>query len=201
MSSPNPWFEMWAHPRATIRSIIQAHPKYGFWTLACVYALASGFYTANFYSWGLAQPFFSIFLPWLILSPFIGWIWLSFESVVLRWTSRWFGGSAPYGHVRACVAWSKVPFFISLLMWVALMVSDSESAFIQYASGPSSLFISLITLTVNIWSIVLLIQSNSEVQSIGAGKSTCAVISSLLITWISALIIMYLSRFVYLQLI
>jgi hypothetical protein len=195
----NPWFSMWTQPRATIRSILQIDSRYGFWVLATAYALSSCFYIANVYSWGLSNTFFEVFIPLLVLSPLVGFLWLSVDGWILRYIGLKLGGAASFQEMRMALAWSKVPSFISLVMWVVLMVSGPSTAFIQYATGASAVFIVLISLIINTWSIVLLIQAVREVQGFDLRKALLNVFGGLAIFSIIALIVLYIGRYIYIS--
>ncbi|MBM3184541.1 MAG: hypothetical protein FJZ64_04480 [Chlamydiae bacterium] len=176
----NPWIRMWGSPRLTIRAIVNVNPRYGVFWLAWVYVIQVCFFVANTYSLGLSYSFLSLLGVSLILSPFIGWLWLYFTGWVLYFTGRWFGGDAPMSHLRAAAAWSKLPVSIALLMWFILMFANPEWVFIQGMLPPSTIFIQLITLILGIWSFVLLIQSVREVQGFPILKT----ILNLIVVWV-----------------
>ncbi len=194
----NPWISMWTRPKPTIRSIVQVNPNQGLWLLASLYALVCGFFTANFYSWGLNNAFLPVFIPLLILSPLLGWAWFSFDAWIIQQIGVWLKGRASFVAVRASVAWSKVPYLLSLFMWAVLILMQPDTVFIQYASGPVTVFISLISLIVNIWSLLLLIEAVREVQSFSIGRAVCNIFLSLIANWIIVLILMFTARYVYL---
>ena len=190
---------MWTEPRHTVRSIVHIAPSYGFWVLATLYALASSFFFAHVYSWGLETSFLPIFLPLLILSPVIGFVWLSFDAWILYRIGLLLKGKAHYPAVRAAVAWAKIPFFIALAMWVALAVINPDIAFIQYVSGMSAFFIFFITSVVNVWAAVLLIQSVREVQLFPLGRAIANVFLGWIISFCFSLILLIISRYIYLS--
>src|SRR3990172_2246146 len=133
----NPWLNMWTQPRNTIRAILQTNPKYGIFYLAAIYALQNFFYFANYWSVGISVRFYVILITGIILSPFIGLIWLYFSAWVLYFTGKWLKGKAPMLHLRTAVAWAKIPTSINLLMWFVLLLAHPDYVFILDAGGPS----------------------------------------------------------------
>lgn len=196
----NPWITIWTEPRATVRSILATNPRRGFWLLATLYALALSFSTANFYSWGLAHSFSAIFFPLVLLSPITGAVWLGFQAWILRLTGRLFGGHAPIQSVRAALAWSRTPYLLELVMWVVLMILHAETVFIQHAIGAAAAFIVLISLIINLWALVLLIQLIREVQGFSLGRA----IGNVLVAWAASFIIVtiiaMIGRYIYISL-
>lgn len=195
----NPWITIWTEPRATVRKMVATNPKRGFWLLATLYALALSFSTANFYSWGLSHSFSAIFFPLVVVSPITGAVWLSFQAWILRLTGKLFKGHAPIQSVRAALTWSRTPYLLELLMWVVLMILHAETVFIQHAIGAAAAFIVLISLIVNVWSLVLLVQLIREVQ----GFSLSRAISNVLVAWgfsfIIVTIIAMIGRYIYIS--
>lgn len=194
-----PWVSMWTDPRSTIRSIVQSNPKYGFWVLSTLYALVSCFYFSNYFSLGLSGSFSVIFVPLILLSPLIGFVWLSFDAWILHWVGLRLKGRAPYQHVRSAVAWAKLPYIFSLGMWVILMVFNPDTAFIQYVTGVSALFITFITFILNTWAVILLIQAVREVQSFSLLRSISNVFFGWIVSSFLSLIVLIIGRYIYLM--
>ncbi len=200
MNEPfHPWISIWSHPRSTIRSITEHNPRLGFWVLATIYALALSFSTANFYSWGLEHSFPTVFFPLVILSPLMGFVWLTFQAFLLRLTGKMLGGKAPAWHIRAAVAWSRIPYVFALAMWLVLMGVHAETAFIQHTAGPTAVFVTLISLILHIWGIVLLIQLLREVQGFGVWKTILNVVIAWILSFIIVSIIATIGRYVYIN--
>lgn len=190
---------MWSQPRCTIRSIVHNGPSYGVYTLAAIFALQNFFFYANWWSLGLSFPFKAILFVGILLSPLIGFLWLYLMGCILSFTGRWMGGAAPQSHIRAAVAWSKITALLGLLMWFVLVFTDPELVFIQDATEPSSVFINLITLTISIWSFILLIQSIREVQHFSVGRALLNVIAAWLIFIVLSFLGYLLFRYLYLS--
>lgn len=192
-----PWFSIWTRPRTTLRAIVRAKPTFGFWILATLYAVASLFSLANFYSWGLSScssPFFLL----LVLSPILGIVIFYLNAWVLQWTGSFFKGKAPIWHIRAALAWSKVPYIASLLLWLTLLATNNtEAVFVQAVPGSLGIVTTLIPLTLSLWSLVLLIQGISEVQSFSLGRSIANVLCSEMFVWLIILISAFIIRYAF----
>lgn len=192
----NPWVSMWNQPRSTIRAIVHSKPAYGVFYLAAVYALQSFFFYANWWSLGLNAHYHLWMTLGVILSPIIGIVWLYFQGLIYSISGRLLKGAASPAHLRSAVAWSTIPYSITLLMWLFLIFASAENVFIQDAGGPSSLFVNLIAMIVGIWSLVLLIQSLREVQQFSVGRSILNVLLSCILSAIFYFLL--ISVFVYL---
>jgi len=194
------WLSMWTHPWAHFRETVRTKPKSGFLSLATLYAVATLFSLANFYSWGLYSSFSSFFALLLAGSPIIGAALLYVDSWILQWTGLLFQGKAPIWHIRAALAWSKIPCISSLFMWFTLLATNnSDTAFIQAFPGPSGLFITLISLILALWSLILLAQGIREVQAFSFSRSMANVFISEILSLLLILIIGYIIRYVFIS--
>lgn len=155
---------MWTQPRATIRFIVHENPRYGVLYLAIAYAMQNLFYLCNLYSAGLHFTSFVVMLGILVFSPIFGMLWLYFSGWILHFTGRWLGGSAPAIHLRSAIAWSQVPAFISVAMWIILWMVRPGSVFVLGSLGSSLIIVNLVSFILGIWSFILLIQSLCEIQ-------------------------------------
>lgn len=178
----NPWLSMWNQPRLTIRALIQHQPKYGVAVLATFFVLQDLFFWANWWSLGAYYPCSLIFFCALFLSPFLGFAWLCLVGLLLYFLGRPLNGHASFSQVRIVLAWSKLPASLALLMWLILIFMNPEFAFILDGEVPSSFFTHLTTFILNIWSLVLLVQSLREIQLISLGRSLFCVFLALLVT-------------------
>ena len=190
----NPWVSMWSHPRDTIRAIVFNKPSYGVYYLATIFSLQSFFFYANWWSLGLKNHFSFILTLAIIFSPLIGLFWVFISGYIYYLTGRLLKGEAPSCHLRAAVAWSKIPTSINLLMWLVLIFMSPDFVFIQDGGGPSSIFINLISLILGIWSLVLLIQSIREVQHFSLGRSILNVFLASIVSFILFVAIFALIR-------
>lgn len=167
----NPWMTMWNRPRSTIRVLAYNRPTYGVFYLAVIYALQAFFFYANWWSLGIRVNYPLYLTVGIIGSPVMGMLWLYLVGEFFYFSGRLLNGSATRRQIRAAVAWSALPFTITLSMWFVLLFCSPEFAFIQYSGPYSSVFIVLITLIAKIWSFVLLFQSLCELQYFSTLKS------------------------------
>lgn len=188
---------MWANPRSTIRALVNMRPKYGVFLLAWVYALQEYLFFASYWSFGLSFPFYAILGVGIVISPLLGFIWLYFTGWVYSFTGRWLGGKAPLSHLRAAVAWARLPSTISLLMWLILLIANSDTGFVHNVSGPSATFINFILTILSIWAFVLLIQSVREVQGFSVLRSLVNVVMAWVVSSVAAFFVFMLFRYLY----
>ena len=187
-ASVNPWLTMWSQPKNTVRALIRSRPAYGVFYLVVIYALQGFFFYSNWWSLGLTAHFYTLLIMGVVLSPLIGLVWLYYAGFIFHLTGRWLKGRAPASHLRTAIAWSKLPYTINLLMWLVLIFMNPKSVFIQDAAeGPSSIFVNFITMILGIWSLVLLVQSVSEVQQFTVARSA----ANILIAWFISSIIVF----------
>lgn len=167
----NPWVSMWNQPRSAIRAIAYRKPAYGVFYLSAIYALQCFFFYANWWSLGLT-PLGPFYLGLgVMLSPFLGFVWLYVMGAILSLTGRLFRGRASMAHLRSAMAWSSIPYSIALLMWLILFSVGPEPVFIHDYGMAPSIFVNLIGLIVGFWSFILLVQSVREVQSFSLIRS------------------------------
>lgn len=196
----NPWLTMWSQPRSTIRALIHNKPAYGIYILAAIFALQSFFFYANWWSLGLSTSTYLLLALGVILSPLLGLIWLYFTAFIFYLTGRLLKGAAPASHLRTAIAWSRIPTTITLLMWLILIFTSSDSVFIQEpTSGPSSIFVNLITFILGIWSLILLIQSLREIQSFSIGRTLFNIFLAWILSSILFILVFGLVRYIYLR--
>lgn len=171
----NPWLSMWGSPRKTIRRVIDHDPRYGVIWLSGIYVFQSLIFYLNFWSLGLRAPKYALLIPSLLLSPALGFVWLMFYGWIVRGVARWFGGRAPASHVRAALAWSRLPIAFSLLVWLFLWKLDSSSLFIQYGPGLASDILTGSIFFLEGWTLLLFIPALSEVQGFSLLRSLCTI--------------------------
>lgn len=193
----NPWFSIWMNPRSTIRKIVKVNPRFSVFPLACLYSLENCFSLSNHWSLGISFPYYVILLSAIFLTPFLAWVWLYFTGWLLSITGKWVRGHAPRSHLRAALAWSKVPVCVSLLLWLIPLLSNPEITFIHIQRNPFSLFTSIISIILSIWSLVLLIQTIREVQEISIGRSFANIISTLAISFVAFFLVFFFSSYIY----
>lgn len=193
----NPWFSMWNQPRLTVRSLVQSNPKLGIYLLSSIYVLQSLFFAANWWSLALLYSHQLIITLCVLFCPFIAAGWIYYISFIYSLTGRLFKGKAKPWELRVAIAWSRVPYSITLLMWFVLIFSEPEHIFIQDSKGPSSIFINITAFIVGLWSFALLVQSLREVQHFSLLKA----LSNVILAWGVSFVLFFIAfsalRYVY----
>lgn len=192
------WLSIWGKPRAAIRGIIDSNPRYGLLYLVSVFMLQNLFFYANWWSFGVKLAPSAIIIAALILSPLIGMVWVYFAGWIFYFTGRWLNGRAPASHLRAALAWSKIPVIFNLLMWIILILIDPKTAFILNSKGSSTVLINFVNLATGIWSFVLLIQCIREIQRFSIGRSIINIAMGWVIYFLFIMIFAILFRYLYL---
>lgn len=192
----NPWVSIWTQPKKTIRSIVQNDPKYHFLYLATIYALQRILYISNGLHLSQIYNPIVVLLVAIIIAPTLGTIFLYFNTWILHFTGKWFGGEAPFLHVRAALSWSKVPNIITILMWFTLLVFSSEIFQNFTWQGPTSAFINLIVIIAGIWGLVILIQTIQEVQNFSMWRSIFNILTWFLLSNIIVFALIWLFNYI-----
>ena len=175
----NPWFSMWAHPRRTIRQIVEADPDRLVLVLAAVGGIVEALTNATSDSQGDNLSLRTILLTALIAGPLMGIVGLWLGSILLRWTGGWIGGQADSRRIRTALAWANVPLLWSLILWgPALLLFGAElfttaTPIIEASSLLSALYLvfSIGTAVIGAWSFVVFLHSLGEVQGFSAWKA------------------------------
>ncbi len=180
----NPWLSIWTQPRKTIRSIVDTNPKFGFLILCAVYGLPLAFNLVQ--SFGLTSiiPIWAIIIGSLVVCTFLGIIGISICAWLLHITGRFIGGKGNYQGIRAAVAWSNVPNFVTILMWIVLLgvfgtqvfnKNFSETQFFGYQAGIIFLVMLVETIT-SVWGFIILLNALGEVQGFSIWKALLNVV-------------------------
>lgn len=180
----NPWLSIWARPRDTIRKIVKFNPKYRFAVLSFLYGFPILLHTAQNLNMGATFTTVGIVLVAIVLGTFAGMLGIVIASGLIYWTGKWIGGKDNYQNVRAAVAWSNVPNFVAILVWVALIAAFADRVFLENFDdmnfvGNMSVIISgtlFFQAVISIWSFVILVKSLGEVQGFSAWKGVLNVL-------------------------
>jgi len=171
---------MWISPKQTILTIVEENPSRGVYLLATFLALENFFFYANMWSLGLNAHFLALVVIGIAISPFLGYFWILIMGHVFYYTGRWMKGAAPVEHLRAAVAWSKIPAIGILLSWMCILAIAPEEAFIYSGGGnPYVLIFNVLNLIFAIWSIWILFEAIREVQQFSVGRT----IANILLSW------------------
>lgn len=118
-TAPNPWFSIWTRPRATMRSILDADPKYMVPVLAMLGGFASFLDRALLHDLGDEYSLDFILVVSATLGAVWGFIYVYVFAALLRWTGRWIDGQGGRDEIVAAVAWSNVPLIWGIpLVWL-----------------------------------------------------------------------------------
>lgn len=169
---------MWTSPTETIRYLLLRPPLKGAYRLSLIYALQAYFFSMHWWSLGLKNETYFLLTLGLLFSPVLAPIKLYSASFFYFLAARLLGGTALFSHVKMCWAWSKIPYSLTLGMWIVLLFASPKFLFIQDFKGPYSLFIDLIMIIVSLWSFVLLYQSLREVEKFSHLKTLFLVLFS-----------------------
>lgn len=172
----NPWLKIWVSPRETIRAVIQHDPRYGFCTLSFIYgflwmlSMCQALYFGHYYG------VLTILIVSLVLSIPIGYTLLSFSTFLFYFTAKVFKGQAKYFEVRAALSFSRIPYLISLLTWVVLMVLYKDRLFMADKGGGDPFFeffdvVVFIQMVVPLWSSILFILALAEAEKFSIFRS------------------------------
>ena len=175
----NPWLKMWIAPRQTVKAIVQYNPKHRFYVLCAIYGFAALLHFAQNISLGEVFSWGWILLESAILATVAGFVCISLWSAILYWIGKWIGGTAPYAHIRAAIAWTNVTAIVSGLAWLGLAANFGTCLF--FSDFPEMNFLGLDLAVVStlffvqsvmaVWSFVLTIKSLSEVQGFSSWKA------------------------------
>lgn len=194
----NPWFYIFINPKQVIRTICNYEPRKGLLLLSSITALHYFFLYLTFHPIYFTRYLFIILPVILLLSPFLGWAWLHFQSWTLLVTGKIFQGKASKKELLVAVAWSKIPFLITLFLWVILLTFSWSPFFRYYFSGISLVLVSFISIISYIWSITLYVLAVEEVQKLSVLKSCANIFMAFLlmafITTIFLFVYYYLLR-------
>ncbi len=163
------------------------------WVVPSIYGISSCFFLVNFYSFGFSYSFLTLALLSLFLGPLLGALQLLLDAYLLRAISR-----APFTPLLAAITWSKVPYCITLCMWLIFMGQDTSTIFLHVGSRSSDIYIILVSLAVNLWSFLLLTKAVKALQSISFSRALFNVSISSLLSFSLICFFMFISRFIFL---
>ncbi len=172
-----PWMQIWTHPRLTIREVVKTNPN----ALLLFWSFVSGFpcflLGAQLFSLDIRHALWFFLLEAAIISPLLGFLWISFTALLLYGTGKILKGVAPYTHVRAVVAWATAPsvpntliglFSLAVFAWNVVATQFPQMGTIDPSFVAYTVFIQLI---LSIWGMVICIAGLAEVQNFSIGKS------------------------------
>ena len=165
--------------------------------LASLYGLASFFFIANFYSWGLQNSFSKLLGLSIIFGPVFGLISFYLNAFTLQLIGIAFGGNGTFSHLKEAVAWSKIPYFITISMWTILSIAQPEMVFVHYATSASAISIILVSTLVNFIAFGLLVKAIKRIQHFSALRAFFTSLTAFSLTCLISLVIMFIARYIY----
>lgn len=169
---PNPFLTIWLRPRETIRRIVKWNPNYCVIWLACLAGIAENLDTFSAGNAGDKYPSAMIIAIALVMGPLVGLVLLWINSLLIRWTGKWIGGTASRKTIRTALAWSCVPTAFALLLIIPkLLIAGPElfKASMPHLDSNPCLWIPFavldwIEVVLVVWSFVTLCHTVAEVQ-------------------------------------
>lgn len=158
------------------------------WFLALVAGLNYLFNKSFFLSLGYTLPLWGIVLIDLILAIPVGIVIFYLAAFILHLTGRLFKGKADHKKLYSAFAWSRVPVFFQILVWVGLMVIYGAGAFTpDYTTAQQVPLIVYLLMLVYViffvWGAIILIHTVAEVQGISAWIAIWNVLFTLVVFW------------------
>lgn len=166
----SPWCTMWTSPRKTIRSIVATNPSMQLLPLSIVYGFPIMIHLAGLMNIGSSFNLLGTLLITLLLSPIVGFIGISFTSIIVYWAGKLVKGKSRYKELRCAVAWSNVPNVVTCAAWVLLALMVGQALFTPgfYAEGTVLPAITTVLFGFQgiaaIWAFVLFIIALAQVQ-------------------------------------
>jgi len=172
----NPWLSIWTQPRATIAQIVKGNPNRSLWLLAWMYGFVS---LLNFFqsmTLGNSMGAVGIFITAILLAPIYGYLSFSIWSWFVTWVGALFRGQGRFKAIRCAYAWSCVPIFVNIPLWLLMVLLFGPQLFLNVPDAHFligwkvlALFvISLMKVVIAVWSLVIYINALAEVQQYSA---------------------------------
>lgn len=192
----NPWLEIWTEPRTTISRVVAENPNRSLVLLASIYGFSSLLNSFQTFILGHQIGLVQIYLLAALLSPIWGYIGFSVWSFFVSVTGKIFRGAGSFKEIRAAYAWSCVPLIINMVLWLVMGACFGRALFMTMENGqPLSqmevilLFGVLVArLVTMIWSLVIYVNTLSEVQKFSVLKA----IGNLLVAGLCVGVVCYL---------
>jgi hypothetical protein len=168
----------------------------GFWFFSSIYGVSTLFFFANFYSLGFSWSYFSILFLLFLTAPFLGALHIFLEAYLFQFAAFLFGTPCSIVTLRSTVALSKIPYLISLGMWLMLLAQDPDTAFLQISSDFSAGLIPIVSIFVYFISFITLVQSLRKIQSFSASLAIFANLAISLFLFLLSYSILFIYRFI-----
>jgi len=196
------YWEIWFKPKETIRKIVDHGPNSHLLFLSSVTGFILLCNLFQLFSITLRLSFPLAVLMLLLISPIMGYLYLSGVSIILTAVGTFMRGKGKFKEIRCALAWSSIPLIIPGLSWVFLLIYFGKDLFSHFPGAyPLShgkiflvLGVTLIQWAFSLWSMILYIFGLSEVQ----GYSIIRALVNTLIACMSVILIfLILSIFIF----
>ena len=185
----NPWFSIWVQPRATMRQILDRDPRRMVHLLALAAGALGGLEAHVPAPASEMMPLPAIVTMKLILGALGALLFLYLFGFLIRLTGGWLHGTGEFVAVRSALAWSMIPNIWAGLLLLPLLVYMGAEALnfdpveaIQEPGGAVLLVpLTLLTMVIAIWSIVITIKCVAEAHRFSAWNGFGAALLSIFI--------------------
>ncbi len=178
MDHRSPWLTIWTQPKATIMQIVAHNPNQGLWWLASIYGFCSLMNLFQSMYMGMQFGIGAILIFAIILAPIWGYISFSVWSAFVTWTGKWLKGQGHFKAVRAAYAWSCVPLFVNIPLWILMVILLGQQLFMNNLPSETpgarvtAMFLILVAKVVlAIWSLVIYLNALASVQHFSVLKA------------------------------
>ena len=183
----NPWLSLWTRPRATMRQILDTHPRRLVHLLAILGGIAEmiGSHIPDSPPFPQLEP--AAMLTFKIVGGALGGLIGLYLASFLGWmTGRWIGGQGTFVEVRAASAWPNVLSLWGALLWLPLIaylgmeaVNFNPESMLEDGTGlllfAPILFIGFVIV---VWRIVAYIKCLAEAHRFSAWHALGAILIS-----------------------
>jgi len=200
----SPWFSMWCQPKRTVRQIATDGAGVGVLLMGALIGLGDMLDQAYNEGRGDDAALALVLLSASLVGSFQGVVWLIFNGYLLSVVGRWLGGKARTEQTAIALAYSNVPIFWAMLLWVPIYIILGGDLFksevpASALSGPSIDFVWWVIYALGgaagVWSLVLLILSLSEVHEFSAWRAVLTILLGWVLYSILALTLEMLMAF------
>lgn len=179
----NPWFNIWVHPKKTIRSILDKNPRGIIPWIAIIWGISLFWnsYLWKGHLWEGRFPHAVFFIALVIAGAILGIVLLYFEGWIYNLTSSWIGGKGDFTKTKCVVGWSKYPFIITNIFGIISVLVLAQ----PWVSG----LFGFLNLVAAVWGFVLFMNMLGEAQKFSAWKGVLAFLIAFVLIFVAIMII------------